>query len=179
MGVNGALGPIILVAAISGGAATAPRPALEALMPGLATTPDELVAATAAWSAIDSAGFLLGAGGAAIAIAGAGAVTALAAALFAVAALLAVRLPWVKATEVDERGRQRVGSGMRSLGCGHLAMLRCCVWAWRVAARGRLSALAFGAGRSRARAVYLLVLVADVPGGDDYSGSDDCNSHGG
>ena len=52
-------------------------------------------------------------------------------------------------------------------------------WAWRVAVGGRLSALAFGGGRSRARAVYLLVLVADVPGGDDYAGSDDCNSHGG
>lgn len=123
MGVNGALGPIILVAAISGGAATAPRPALEALMPGLATTPDELVAATAAWSAIDSAGFLLGAGagGAAIAIAGAGAVTALAAALFAVAALLAVRLPWVKATEVDEPREAEGGlrdalAGLRALG---------------------------------------------------------------
>jgi MFS family permease len=34
MGVDGALGPIILLAAMSGVAATAPRPALEALMPG-------------------------------------------------------------------------------------------------------------------------------------------------
>ena len=52
-------------------------------------------------------------------------------------------------------------------------------WGWRAAAGGRLSALAFGGGRSRAWAVYLLVLVTDVPGGDDHAGSDDCDAHGG
>ena len=51
-------------------------------------------------------------------------------------------------------------------------------WVWRVAAGGRLSALAFGGGRLRARAVICLS-GRGCPGGDDYAGSDDCNSHGG
>jgi len=63
MSVHGALWPVILFAAARSAAATAPRPALEALMPALASTPDELVRATAAWSAIDSAGFMIGGGG--------------------------------------------------------------------------------------------------------------------
>ena len=129
MSVHGALWPIILLAAASSAAATAPRPALEALMPALASTPDELVRATAAWSAIDSAGFLIGggAGGAAIALLSAGAVTATAAALFAIAAILALRLPWVKATEADEPEEQegQIGdalAGLRTL--VHAPLLR-------------------------------------------------------
>lgn len=103
---HGALWPIIVIAAISGAVATAPRPALETLLPALASTPDELVGATAAWSAIDNTGFLLGggAGGAAVALVGAGAVISIAAGLFAVAALLAVRLPRVRASEEDDPG---------------------------------------------------------------------------
>ena len=98
------LWPIIVTAAISGAVATAPRPALETLLPALASTPDELVRATAAWSGIDNAGFLLGggAGGASIALLGAGAVISIAAGLFAVAAILALGLPRVRATEEDE-----------------------------------------------------------------------------
>ncbi len=98
------LWPIIVTAAISGAVATAPRPALETLLPALASTPDELVRATAAWSGIDNAGFLLGggAGGASIALLGAGAVISIASGLFAVAAILALGLPRVRATEHDE-----------------------------------------------------------------------------
>jgi MFS family permease len=122
MSGHGALWPIILFAAISGAAATAPRPALEALMPALASTPDELVRATAAWSATDNVGFLLGGGvgGIAIALLGAGAVAAVAAALFAGAAILALELPWVKATEADESeeegGLGDALAGLRALG---------------------------------------------------------------
>jgi MFS family permease len=129
MAAHGALWPIVVLAAVSSGAATAPRPALESLMPALATTPDELVRATAAWSATDNAGFLIGGGlgGIAIALVGAAAITAVAAALFALAAILALELPWVKATEadepVDEEGglREALG-GLRAL--SHAPQLR-------------------------------------------------------
>ena len=122
MSIDGALWPIVVLAAASSAAATVPRPALEALMPALASTPDELVRATAAWSATDNLGFLLGGGGGGIAIAvvGASAVTAGAAALFAVAAILAIALPWVTATEADEPGDEGgvgdVVTGLRALG---------------------------------------------------------------
>ncbi len=123
MSAHSVLWPIILLAAASSAAATAPRPALEALMPALASTPDELVRATAAWSATDNTGFLLGggAGGMALALIGASAVTAVAAALFAGAAVLALSLPWVKATEADEPEEEEGGlgealAGLRALG---------------------------------------------------------------
>jgi MFS family permease len=129
MSIHGALWPVILFAAARSAAATAPRPALEALMPALASTPDELVRATAAWSAIDSAGFMIGggAGGIAIALLGAGAVAAVAAALFGVAAMFARRLPWVKAIEADEPEEEEGGlgdalAGLRAL--GHEPLLR-------------------------------------------------------
>jgi MFS family permease len=69
---------IVVLAALSGVAATVPRPGLQALLPALACSPQELTRATAVWSAVDSAGFLLGGGvgGAAIAAVGAGAVVA-------------------------------------------------------------------------------------------------------
>jgi hypothetical protein len=101
---DGPFWPIIVLAAATGAAATAPRPALEALMPGLAQSPEELTRASAAWGAIDNAGFLLGggAGAASLAALSTGAVTAIAAGLLAAAAWLALRLPWVVATETDE-----------------------------------------------------------------------------
>lgn len=123
MTTHGPLWPIIVLTAGAGAAAAAPRPALEALLPALAKTPEELTRATAIWGAIDNAGFLLGggAGAAAIAVVGAGAVTATAAGLFAVAAFLALRLPWVTATETDEpeeaetAGLSEALAGLRTL----------------------------------------------------------------
>lgn len=96
--------PIVALAATGSFAATAARPALEALMPALARTPDELTRATAGWSAIDNGGFLLGggAGGVLIAALGAGQVAAISAGLVALAGLLALRLPSVMATALDE-----------------------------------------------------------------------------
>jgi MFS family permease len=119
---HGALGPIIVATAVSGALATAPRPALEALLPALASTPDELVRATAAWSAIDNAGFLLGggAGGASIALLGAGAVISIAAGLFAVAAFVALGLPRVRATEEDEADAE--GSALAEMLAGLRAL---------------------------------------------------------
>jgi MFS family permease len=123
MTAHGSLWPIVVLAAITGAAATAPRPALEALMPALAKTPEELTHATATWGAIDNTGFLLGggAGAASMALLGAGAVTAVAAGLFVAAAFLALRLPWVTATETDEPEVETAGladalAGLRTLG---------------------------------------------------------------
>jgi hypothetical protein len=62
MSANGPLWPTVVLAVATGAAATAPRPALEALMPALVQTPEELTRASAAWGAIDNAGFLLGGG---------------------------------------------------------------------------------------------------------------------
>ncbi|MEA2159082.1 MAG: hypothetical protein QOD66_1462 [Solirubrobacteraceae bacterium] len=97
---------IAVFAAAVGAVGTAPRPALQALMPALAKTPDELTGATAAWSAIDNIGFLLGSGaaGAAIVAVGSGAVAALAAVLLLLAGLLASTLPPVIATPPDQSG---------------------------------------------------------------------------
>lgn len=97
---------IVVLSAIGSAAATALRPALQASMPALAGTPEELTRATAWWSVIDNGGFLLGAGagGAAIALVGAGSVVGAAAVLMAMAGAVAVTLPSVSATSADEPG---------------------------------------------------------------------------
>ncbi len=93
-----------VLAAVSAAAATTPRPGLQALLPALADSPEELAVATAVWGAVDSIAFLIGAGvgGIAIAALGAGAVAAGAAAAAALAGGLALRLPAVLATAVDD-----------------------------------------------------------------------------
>ena len=102
--------PIVILAAIASAAATALRPALQAGMPALARSPEELTRATAAWSVTDNGGFLVGAGagGAAIALVGPGAVVAASAALVALAGALALTLPSLRPTAVDE-GEDEVG----------------------------------------------------------------------
>lgn len=95
---------LLALVAVGGGAGTAQRPAMEALMPALASTPDELTRATATWSALDNAGFLIGGGvgGMAIAAVGAGQVIGVAAVLIALGAVVSMALPHVTATEPDE-----------------------------------------------------------------------------
>jgi MFS family permease len=95
---------IVVLAALSSIAATAPRPGLQALLPALASSPQELTRATAVWGAVDSAGFLLGGGvgGAAIAAVGAGAVVVAAAVIMVLAAVCSARLPAVTATAPDQ-----------------------------------------------------------------------------
>lgn len=95
---------IIVLAALSSIAATVPRPGLQALLPALASSPQELARASAAWSAVDSAGFLLGGGvgGAAIAAVGAGAVVVAASVIMVLAGVCSARLPAVTATAPDE-----------------------------------------------------------------------------
>ena len=110
---------IVVLAALSSATATATRPGLQALMPALAPSTFELIRATAAWSATDSIAFMLGggAGGIAIAGTGAGAIVAAAATMLALAAVLAVRLPPVSATESDEDAESFVNvlAGLRAL----------------------------------------------------------------
>lgn len=120
---GGSLAVIVALAALGSVAATATRPGLEALLPALAQTPAELTVATAAWSAVDNAGFLLGAGagGTAIAGVGAGAILVVAAVIEASAGLLSLSLPRVTATApdepdaVDEEGFAGALAGLRAL----------------------------------------------------------------
>jgi MFS family permease len=100
------LGAVLALAAVSGIAGTAARPALQALMPALARTPDQLTRATALWSATDSVAFLLGSGAGGLAIAVTGTVAIVVAAVVAIgaAAAFAAGLPTVLATAADEPG---------------------------------------------------------------------------
>ena len=115
-------GWIVLLVATAGALAAAPRPAMQAQMPALAQTPAELTRATAIWSALDNAGFLIGSGigGIAIAALGTGTVLALAAAVCGSAALLALGLPTSLATAADEPAEEEtvlegIAGGFRAL----------------------------------------------------------------
>lgn len=79
-----------VAAALFAATASAARPGLEALLPALAQTPAELTNANAAWSAADSAGFLIGSGLGGVTLATLGASSLLAAAT--VACMLAAAL---------------------------------------------------------------------------------------
>jgi MFS family permease len=99
--------PLVLIAALTicgSATASAPRPALETLMPALARTPEEVARAAGLWSMAENGGALIGCGlgGLAIAVAGSGEIAAASAVAIGVAAALAVSLPKVTATEVDD-----------------------------------------------------------------------------
>jgi MFS family permease len=81
--------------------ASPPRPALESLLPALAHEPADLVRATAWWSGVDSAGFLIGAGlgGVLLGLASPGTVMVLAAALAAATVVVTFGLPRVVASQ--------------------------------------------------------------------------------
>jgi MFS family permease len=92
------------------------RPALEALLPALASEPADLVRATAGWSAVDSGGFLLGAGlgGVLLALTSPATTVGLAAALAALTAVLAAGLPRMVASEpVSDEESSGVLAGIR------------------------------------------------------------------
>lgn len=93
-----------LAVALTGATVSAPRPALQTLIPALARTPQELTRATAAWSALDNLGFMLGSGlgGIAVGAFDPGPVLLAASALIALAGLLSVTLPSTQATALDE-----------------------------------------------------------------------------
>lgn len=89
------LGAVIVLAALLAIAASPYRPAQSALLPGLATSPQQMAAANAIWTAIENLGFVFGAllGGLAMAQLTAGSALALTALPFGVAALLLARIP--------------------------------------------------------------------------------------
>lgn len=113
--------PLIAALTVCGSlTASAPRPALETLIPALAETPEEVTRAAGFWSAAENGGALIGCGfgGLAIAPAGAGAIAAAAAAAIGIAAVLALRLPQVTATEADDQaGEQESFSGVLAGAC--------------------------------------------------------------
>jgi predicted MFS family arabinose efflux permease len=121
-GAGAALPWIVVLTALIAVAATAPRPALQALMPALALTPEQLSRATAVWSAVDNGGFLLGAGAGGIAITafGIAAVLGAAAVMLVLAGVFAASLPSVRATALDagadvEEGFADVLAGVRAV----------------------------------------------------------------
>ena len=123
------LAPVVVLAALISMAATAPRPALAALMPAFADSPEQLTRATGIWSAVDNGAFLLGGGlgGIALAATSTGAVVAAAAVMLALAAVLAAGLPRVRATALDDEDDEPEGfadalAGLRAL--LHAPMLR-------------------------------------------------------
>ena len=81
---------VFVLAAVMGLSSTLFRPALQALLPSLARTPDELIAANGATSTIESLGTLVGplAAGLLVAVSGVGSVFAVGAGALAAAALL-------------------------------------------------------------------------------------------
>ena len=95
MALDAPFAVVLALAACFTIASTAIKPAQAALLPTLARTPEQLAASNAAWSAIDNAGFLVGAvlGGSLIAATSAELAFAACAADFVLAALLIHRIP--------------------------------------------------------------------------------------
>jgi len=110
---------VFAFAAVLGLATTLIRPALQALLPSLARTPEELIAANGATSTIESLGTLVGPllAGILVAIADAGVVFAVAAGTLVVAAALLARVRVEGRVELEEQTdtRQMVSEGLRSI----------------------------------------------------------------
>jgi MFS family permease len=110
---------IFAFAAVLGLATTLIRPALQALLPSLARTPEELIAANGATSTIESLGTLVGplAAGILVSVADAGAVFIAAAAALLVAAVLLTLVRVEGRVEIDEPAGawQMVSDGLRSI----------------------------------------------------------------
>ncbi|MFZ0091085.1 MAG: MFS transporter [Solirubrobacteraceae bacterium] len=110
---------LVAVMAITGAVTAAARPGLQALLAGLSRSETERADVTAAWSALDSAGFLLGAGiaGAAMVLAGAAAVCAGAALATMVSAALVgwIRSPTMATARGDCGAAARPLDGLRTV----------------------------------------------------------------
>lgn len=113
---------VLVLAALFTVFATAHRPAQAALLPALASTPRQLAASNAIWTAVDSAGFLAGAllGGILLGATSLEAAFALAALLFALAAWPLARIPRdaipdYRSHADDEGALDELGSGFRTV----------------------------------------------------------------
>ena len=110
---------VFAFAAVLGLATTLIRPALQALLPSLARTPEELIAANGATSTIESLGTLIGplAAGILVAVADAGVVFAGAAGTLLVAAVLLAFVRVEGRIELDEQAGawQMVSTGLRAI----------------------------------------------------------------
>ena len=117
--VTGAtLGAVLAAAALLTAAGTVHRPAQAALLPALARSPHELAAANGAWSAVDNAGFLVGAlgGGVAVGATSPEAAFAAVAVLYTLAALVLGGLP--RDTVGEHRGAEPLSLPARELALG-------------------------------------------------------------
>jgi MFS family permease len=113
---------VFAFAALLGLAVTLIRPALQALLPSLARTPEELIAANGATSTVESLGTLLGplVAGVLVSVADAGLVFALGAGALVLAAMLVARVrvegQVSLASAADEGGaHQMVAAGFRAI----------------------------------------------------------------
>lgn len=120
VGAEAPLAVVLVLAALFTVLATAHRPAQAALLPALASTPRQLAASNAIWTALDSIGFLAGAlvGGILLEATSLETAFAVAAVLFAVAAWPLARMPRDAVPDhrrhADEEGAlEELGSGFR------------------------------------------------------------------
>lgn len=117
--VNGAEALVYALAGAVGVASTLIRPAHQALLPSVARTPEELVAANGATTTVESVGTLVGplAAGVLVAQAGAGVALGVAAAPYLAAALLYARVGiegrLALASDRAVRGRRELVAGLR------------------------------------------------------------------
>ena len=105
---------VVAAAAVVGISSTLFRPALQALLPSLASTPQELVAANSTTSVLESAGTVVGpiAAAALVATAGVSAIFATGAATLVLSAVLLGRLHVDPERAVGEAQRQRADAGL-------------------------------------------------------------------
>jgi hypothetical protein len=113
------LAGLVAATVVVSAAGSPSRPALQALLPSLARSPGELTRATAAWSAVDSVGFLLGAGvgGLLLAVVEPGTAIAVPTGLSALTTLLVVGLPANRALDDSAQGGRQstVLAGLRAV----------------------------------------------------------------
>jgi MFS family permease len=163
---------VFAFAAVLGLATTLIRPALQALLPSLARTPEELIAANGATSTIESLGTLVGPllAGILVATADAGVVFAVAAATLVVAAALLglVRVEGRVELEEEASARQMVVEGLRSIRRATDARLLIALVAAQTFVRGCLNVLivvaAFQVLHSGAGAVGYMTAAIGVGG---------------
>ena len=114
--------PVLVFAAVVGLSSTLIRPALQALLPSLARSPEELIASNGATSTIESLGTLVGpvSAGVLVAFADVGVVFAVAAAALVIAAALLARVHVERRIELsanvdDESAQEMIAAGFRTI----------------------------------------------------------------